>query len=73
MQERLCSGGDDSIKVNLREVVCEGMNALSVANTVSYRAAKPMSRVPKMISLARSIHCYSNFFYFFCPISVSVL
>jgi hypothetical protein len=77
MQERLWRGGSDSIKVNLREVVRETVKAFSVANTVSYRTAKPMARVPKMvrgkISLARSITAVPFFFYFFYPISVSIL
>ena len=66
MQEGLWRGGGASIKVNLREVLREAVKALSVANTVSYRAAKPMVRVPKMvrgkISLARSFHCCHIFF-----------
>jgi hypothetical protein len=77
MQESLWRGGGEIIKMNLSEVVREVVKALSVANTVSYRAAKPMARVPKMvrgkISFARSIHCCPIFFNFFCPISVSVL
>jgi len=63
--------GGHSIKVNLREVVREAVKALSVANMVSYRAAKPMARVPKLvrgnISLARSIHCCPIFFKFILP------
>ena len=50
-------------------VVREAVKAVSMANTVSYRAAKPMARVPKMvrrkISLARSIHCCPIFFIYF--------
>jgi hypothetical protein len=71
MQERLWRGGGDIIKMNLSEVVREVMNALSVPNTVSYRAAKPMARVPKMvrgkISFARSIHCCPIFLKFLLP------
>jgi hypothetical protein len=76
IQERLWRGGGDSIEVNLRDVVREAVNALSVANTVSYRVAKPMARMPKKvrgkISLARSIHC-CPIFLFICPVNTSIL
>jgi hypothetical protein len=67
MQETLWRGGSDSIKVNLREVACEAMKAFPLANKVSYSTAKPMARVPKMITRkdflgTRSIDCCPIFF-----------